>query len=87
MYTGTYEWLSYPDEGKVGRPILLYVEDGKRWIPAPKYYWKVIHNKNTGMLFSAVVRFKALKVLCNSLMFEVISNVYVAAVKSHNIAE
>ena len=47
VYTGTYEWLRYPDKDGVEQPIFLYIEDGKRWIPAPKYYWKVIHNKAT----------------------------------------
>ena len=36
MYTGTYEWLEYPDKVgvRVERPIFLYIDDGERWIPA-----------------------------------------------------
>ena len=41
MYTGTYEWLEYLDKDGVETPIFLYTEDGERWIPAPRYYWKV----------------------------------------------
>ena len=46
VYTGTYEWLEYPDKDGVERPIFLYIEDGERWIPAPKYYWKVNNELN-----------------------------------------
>ena len=28
--------------------IYLYLKDDKKYIPAPKYYWKVIQNEITG---------------------------------------
>jgi hypothetical protein len=29
------------------KTIFLYTTDEKEWIPAPEYYWKVIHNVDT----------------------------------------
>ena len=43
VYTGTYGQLEYLDT-----PIFLYTEDGDSFIPAPLYFWKVIHNEQRG---------------------------------------
>eukprot|EP00095_Tigriopus_kingsejongensis_P006847 maker-scaffold176_size284796-snap-gene-0.14 protein:Tk06847 transcript:maker-scaffold176_size284796-snap-gene-0.14-mRNA-1 annotation:"duplex-specific nuclease" len=47
VITGTYGLLRFKNTiGKL-RPFFLYTEDGNQWIPAPEYYWKVVHNEQT----------------------------------------
>ena len=48
VWSGTYGILSYPDLNENNVDIYLYVEDNKKYIPVPKYYWKVIQNGATG---------------------------------------
>ena len=44
VYTGTYGQLEY-----LGTPISLYTaDDGDGLIPAPLYFWKVIHDEVRG---------------------------------------
>ena len=45
VYTGTYGILSMLDVNGNEQDIFLYNEDGKKWIPAPKYYWKVVYSQ------------------------------------------
>ena len=45
MYTGTFGTLQYQNRLKtVDYGIFLYEQDGNKWILAPLYFWKVIHN-------------------------------------------
>ena len=48
VWSGTYGLLSYPDVNGNDVDIYIYVKNGKKYIPAPKYYWKVIQNGVTG---------------------------------------
>ena len=43
VYTGTYGQLEY-----LGTPIFLHTDNGESFIPAPLYFWKVIHNAVKG---------------------------------------
>ena len=47
VYSGTYGFLQYNSTSNTPQDIVLYNEDGNEWIPAPKYFWKVVHNKET----------------------------------------
>lgn len=46
-YTGTHEYLRYADTNNNPAPIFLYTANGKQYIPAPLYYWKVLHDPAT----------------------------------------
>lgn len=52
-YSGTHEYLKYPDSNNNPAPIFLYTATGKQYVPAPLYYWKVLHDpsKNTAAAF------------------------------------
>jgi len=45
VYTGTHKVLEYPDSKDVLTSIYLYIQD--KYIPAPKYYWKVLYDPAT----------------------------------------
>jgi hypothetical protein len=47
VYTGTYDILQYPDKNKNMQSIYLMEKDNKWYIPAPKYYWKLLLNEVT----------------------------------------
>ena len=47
VFTGTYGILQYNDTSSTRQDIFLYIQDSNEWIPAPQYYWKVVHNKET----------------------------------------
>ena len=47
VYTGTYNILQYPDKNKNMQSIYLMEKDNKWYIPAPKYYWKLLLNEVT----------------------------------------
>ncbi len=47
VYTGTYGILEYANVDDKMKNIFLYTANSKTWIPAPHYYWKVVHNKDT----------------------------------------
>lgn len=47
VYTGTFEILQYPDKNKDMKPIYLLQKQDKWYIPAPKYYWKLLLNEVT----------------------------------------
>jgi len=44
VYTGTFGTLTYADSNNNEVDIYLYNEDGKQYVPAPLYYWKVVHD-------------------------------------------
>jgi hypothetical protein len=48
VWTGTYEILTYPDVNGNDVAIYLWVDGDKKYIPAPKYYWKVLKNEKDG---------------------------------------
>ncbi|XP_023326504.1 uncharacterized protein LOC111699940 isoform X2 [Eurytemora carolleeae] len=48
IHTGTFGVLSYTDVNNEDVPIYLYISGETRYIPAPLYYWKVIHDPSTG---------------------------------------
>ena len=48
VWSGTYGVLSYPDVNGNDVDIYVYVKGDKKYIPAPKYYWKVLQNDVTG---------------------------------------
>ena len=47
VYTGTFGILQYPDENENMQSIYLLEKDNKWYIPAPKYYWKLLLNEVT----------------------------------------
>lgn len=48
VYTGTFGVLTLADINGVQQPIYLgFDENGNGLIPAPKYYWKLIHDPVT----------------------------------------
>ena len=48
VHTGTFDILEYDS-----KPVFLDTESDKTFIPAPKYYWKVLHDtvNNSAMAF------------------------------------
>ena len=44
VYTGTFGLLYLPGIDGNNHPIYLYTEDSKEYLPAPKYFWKVLYN-------------------------------------------
>ena len=53
VWTGTYGVLQYPDENGNDVDIYLFLDGEKRYIPAPKFYWKVLldESKNQAVGF------------------------------------
>ena len=47
MYSGTYGILEYPNDENENTPIFILEDDGNWYIPAPKYYWKILLNEVT----------------------------------------
>jgi DNA/RNA endonuclease G (NUC1) len=48
VYTGTFETLTLANVNGVQKPIYLAVDaNNNNVIPAPKYYWKVVHDPAT----------------------------------------
>lgn len=47
VYTGTLGVLQYPDKNQNPTSIYLMEKSGKWYIPAPKYYWKILLNEVT----------------------------------------
>ena len=42
VWSGTFGVLSYPDKNNNAKDIYVYLKGDKQYIPAPKYYWKVL---------------------------------------------
>ena len=47
VYSGTYGILEYPNDKNENTPIFILEDDGNWYIPAPKYYWKILLNEVT----------------------------------------
>ena len=47
VYSGTYGILEYPNDKNENTPIYILEDDGNWYIPAPKYYWKILLNEVT----------------------------------------
>ena len=47
VYSGTYGILEYPNYKNENTSIFILENDGKWYIPVPKYYWKIILNEVT----------------------------------------
>ena len=45
--TGTYGLLEYPDKNGEPTPVYLSNDSGS-YIPVPEYFWKVVHDPQTG---------------------------------------
>jgi len=45
--TGTHGVLQYADKHGVMTDIYLYLNEATRYVPAPKYYWKVLYDAET----------------------------------------
>ena len=45
MTTGTYEVLEFPNKDK--KPTGIFLAKIESAVPAPKYYWKVVHDPET----------------------------------------
>ena len=44
VYTGTFGLLYLPGTDNQNHPIYLYTQKGNQYLPAPLYFWKVLHN-------------------------------------------
>ena len=54
-YTGTYDILTLADANGVQKPIYLAKDaNNNNILPAPKYYWKVIHDPITNMATAVI---------------------------------
>ena len=47
MYSGTYGILEYPNDENENTPIFILEHDDNWYIPAPKYFWKILLNEVT----------------------------------------
>merc|ERR1712080_40540 len=45
VVTGTHDILEYPN--KTGKDTEIFLEEKKSYVPAPKYYWKVVMDNET----------------------------------------
>ena len=54
VWTGTFGILSYPDINDNDVDIYLYLDGDDKFIPAPKYYWKVFQDVQSGQAVAFV---------------------------------
>ena len=54
IWTGTYGILAYPDINGNFVNISLYLNGDDEFIPAPKYYWKVLQDEQSGQAWAFV---------------------------------
>ena len=47
VYTGTFDILKYPNKNGKNTEIYLLEKEQKWYIPAPKFYWKILLNEVT----------------------------------------
>ena len=47
VYTGTFGTLKYPNKEGQLQAIYLMNKDNQNYIPAPKFYWKLLLNEVT----------------------------------------
>lgn len=47
VYTGVHGQMTMADTESRQQPIHLHYEANERWLPAPKFYWKVIYDPIT----------------------------------------